>query len=134
MTPLLPQLPKGFGRKKLIEMLPILFVSNPFFTSLVPFFFFFDNWDPKKIRLSRLVMGFPFYYTRSNDSSPRKIKENLRKSNKKRIDLVEIMSLNVVEEAVLQSGGPLAFVRLPGPSCRQVRGPVDLYPVLPRIK
>ena len=131
MTPLLPQLPKGFGRKKLIEMLPILFVSNPFFTSLVPFFFFFDNWDPKKIRLSRLVMGFPFYYTRSNDSRLRKIKENLRKSNKKRIDLVEIMSLNVVEEAVLQSGGPLAVLRLPSPSCRQVRGPVDLYPVLP---
>ena len=49
-------------------------------------------------------MGFPFYYTRSNDSRLRKIKENLRKSNKKRIDLVEIMSLNVVEEAVLQSG------------------------------
>ena len=68
MTPLLPQLPKGFGRRKLIEMLPILFVSNPFFTSLVPFFFFFDNWNPKKIRLSRLIMGFPFYYTCSNDS------------------------------------------------------------------
>ena len=133
MTPLLPQLPKGFGRKKLIEMLPILFVSNSFFTSLVPFFFFFDNWDPKKIRLSRLDMGFPFYHTSYNDSRLRKIKENLRKSNKKRIDLVEIMSLNVVEEAVLQSGGPLAVLRLPGPSCRQVRGPVDLYPVLPRI-
>ena len=68
MTPLLPQLPKGFGRKKLIEMLPILFVSNPFFTSLVPFFFFFDNQNPKKIRLSRLIMGFLFYYTCSNDS------------------------------------------------------------------
>ena len=64
MTPLL----LGFGRKKLIEMLPILFVSNPFFTSLVPFFFFFDNWNPKKIRLSRLIMGFLFYYTCSNDS------------------------------------------------------------------
>jgi len=48
MTPLLPQLPKGFGRRKLIEMLPILFVSNPFFTSLVPFLFFFDNQNPKK--------------------------------------------------------------------------------------
>ena len=103
MTPLLPQLPKGFGRKKLIEMLPILFVSNPFFTSLVPFFFFFDNQNPKKIRLSRLIMGFPFYYTCSNDSRPRKIKENLKKSNKKRIDLVEIMSLNVMDEAVLRS-------------------------------
>ena len=128
MTPLLPQLPKGFGRKKLIEMLPILFVSNPFFTSLVPFFFFFDNWDPKKIRLSRLVMGFPFYYTRSNDSSPRKIKENLRKLNKKRIDLVEIMSLNVMDEAVLRSPErcPLAVLRLPVHHVLQVRGPVDL--------
>jgi len=48
MTPLLPQLPKGFGRKKSIEMLPILFASNSFFTSLVPFFFFFDNLKPKK--------------------------------------------------------------------------------------
>ena len=117
MTPLLPQLPKGFGRKKLIEMLPILFVSNSFFTSLVPFFFFFDNWDPKQIRLSRLDMGFPFYHTSYNDSRLKKIKENLRKSNKKRIDLVEIMSLNVVEEAVLQSGGPLAVLRLPSSSC-----------------
>ena len=71
-------------------------------------------------------MGFPFYYTRSNDSSPRKIKENLRKSNKKRIDLVEIMSLNVVEEAVLQNGGPLAVLRLPVHHVLQVRGPVDL--------
>ena len=78
-------------------------------------------------------MGFPFYYTSYNDSRLRKIKENLRKLNKKRIDLVEIMSLNVVEEAVLQSGGPLAVLWLPGLSCRQVRGPVDLYPVLPRI-
>ena len=50
-------------------------------------------------------MGFPFYYTRSNDSRLRKIKENLRKLNKKRIDLVEIMSLNVVEEAVLRRVG-----------------------------
>ena len=78
-------------------------------------------------------MGSPFYPNSYNDSRLRKIKENLRKLNKKRIDLVEIMSLNVVEEAVLQSGGPLAVLRLPGPSCRQVRGPVDLYPVLPRI-
>ena len=70
MTPLLPQLPKGFGRKKLIEMLPILFVSNPFFTSLVPFFFFFAILDPKKLHLSWLIMGFPFYYTCSNDSMP----------------------------------------------------------------
>ena len=128
MTTLLPQLPKGFGRKKLIEMLPILFVSNPFFTSLVPFFFFFDNWDPKKIRLSRLVMGFPFYYTRFNDSSPRKIEENLRKLNKKRIDLVEIMSLNVMDEAILRSPErcPLAVLRLPVHHVLQVRGPVDL--------
>ena len=74
------------------------------------------------------------FCTYSNDPNSRKIKENLRKLNKKRVDLVEIMSLNVVEEAVLQSGGPLAVLRLPGPSCRQVRGPVDLYPVLPRIK
>ena len=79
-------------------------------------------------------MGFPFYRNSYNDSRLRKIKENLRKLNKqKKTDLVEIMSLNVVEEAVLQSGGPLAVLRLPGPSCRQVRGPVDLYPVLPRI-
>ena len=48
-----------------------------------------------------LDMGFPFYYTSYNDSRLRKIKENLRKLNKKRVDLVEIMSLNVVEEAVL---------------------------------
>ena len=57
-------------------------------------------------------MGFPFYHTSYNDSRLRKIKENLKKSNKKRIDLVEIMSLNVMEEAVLLSpewgstGGP----------------------------
>ena len=76
-------------------------------------------------------MGFPFYRNSYNDSRLRKIKENLRKLNKKRVDLVEIMSLNVVEEAVLQSGGPLAVLRLPSSSCRQVRGPVDLYPVLP---
>ena len=55
MTPLLPQLPKGFGRKKLIEMLPILFVSNPFFTSLVPFFFFFAILTSKKLHLSWLT-------------------------------------------------------------------------------
>ena len=77
-------------------------------------------------------MGFPFYYTSYNDSRLRKIKENLRKSNKKRIDLVEIMSLNVVEEAVLLSpewgstGGPLAVLRLPVHHVLQVRGPVDL--------
>jgi hypothetical protein len=75
-------------------------------------------------------MGFPFYYTSYNDSRLRKIKENLRKSNKKRIDLVEIMSLNVVEEAVLQSGGPLAVLRLPVHHAVQVRGPVDLYPMV----
>ena len=62
-------------------------------------------------------MGFPFYPNSYNDSRLRKIKENLRKLNKKRIDLVEIMSLNVVEEAVLQSGGPLAVLRLPSSSC-----------------
>ena len=62
-------------------------------------------------------MGFPFYRTSYNDSRLRKIKENLRKLNKKRVDLVEIMSLNVVEEAVLQSGGPLAVLRLPSSSC-----------------
>ena len=38
-------------------------------------------------------MGFPFYHTSYNDSRLKKIKENLRKSNKKGIDLVEIMSL-----------------------------------------
>ena len=75
-------------------------------------------------------MGFPFYYTRSNDSRLRKIKENLRKLNKKRIDLVEIMSLNVVEEAILQSGGQLAVLRLPVHHAVQVRGPVDLNPMV----
>ena len=79
-------------------------------------------------------MGFPFYRNSYNDSRLRKIKENLRKLNKKRIDLVEIMSLNVVEEAVLQSGGPLAVLQLPVHHVLKVRGPVDLYPVLPRIK
>ena len=79
-------------------------------------------------------MGFPFYPNSYNGSRLRLIRENLRKLNKQKIDLVEIMSLNVVEEAVLQSGGPLAVLWLPGLSCRQVRGPVDLYPVLPRIK
>ena len=73
-------------------------------------------------------MGFPFYHTSYNDSRLRKIKENLRKLNKKRVDLVEIMSLNVVEEAVLQSGGPLAVLRLPVHHAVQVRGPIDLYP------
>ena len=68
MTPLLPQLSKGFGRKKLIEMLPILFVSNPFFTSLVPFFFFFAIPGSKKIAPELVNMGVPFYYTCSNDS------------------------------------------------------------------
>ena len=43
------------------------------------------------------------FCTYSNDPNSRKIKENLRKLNKKRIDLVEIMSLNVVDEAVLRS-------------------------------
>ena len=71
-------------------------------------------------------MGFPFYPNSYNDSRLRKIKENLRKLNKKRIDLVEIMSLNVVEEAVLQNGGPLAVLRLPVHHALQVRGPVDL--------
>ena len=70
MTPLLPQLSKGFGRKKLIEMLPILFVSNPFFTSLVPFFFFFAILTSKKITPELVNMGVPFYYTCSNDSMP----------------------------------------------------------------
>ena len=68
MTPLLPQLSKGFGRKKLIEMLPIIFVSNPFFTSLVPFFFFFAILISKKITPELVNMGVPFYYTCSNDS------------------------------------------------------------------
>ena len=36
------------------------------------------------------------------------------------------MSLNVVEEAVLQNGGPLAVLRLPVHHVLQVRGPVDL--------
>ena len=74
-------------------------------------------------------MGFPFYHTSYNDSRLRKIKENLRKSNKKRIDLVEIMSLNVMDEAVLRSPErcPLAVLRLPVHHVLQVRGPVDLY-------
>ena len=55
-----------------------------------------------------------------------KSRKILKKSNKKRIDLVEIMSLNVVEEAVLQNGGPLAVLRLPVHHVLQVRGPVDL--------
>ena len=54
MTPLLPQLSKGVGRRKLIELLPILFVSNPFFTSLSPFFFFFAVPNYRKLHLSRL--------------------------------------------------------------------------------
>ena len=63
-------------------------------------------------------MDFPFYPNSYNGSRLRLIKENLRKLNKqKKIDLVEIMSLNVVEEAVLQSGGPLAVLRLPSSSC-----------------
>ena len=70
MTPLLPQLSKGFGRKKLIEMLPILFVSNPFFTSLGPFFFFLAIITSKKITPELVNMGVPFYYTCSNDSMP----------------------------------------------------------------
>ena len=49
-------------------MLPILFVSNPFFTSLVPFFFFFAILTSKKITPEPVNMGIPFYYTCSNDS------------------------------------------------------------------
>ena len=49
-------------------MLPILFVSNPFFTSLVPFFFFFAILISKKITPELVNMGVPFYYTCSNDS------------------------------------------------------------------
>ena len=41
--------------------------------------------------------------------------------------MVEIMSMNVVEEAVLQSaGGPLAVLRLPVHHVLQVRDRVDL--------
>ena len=97
-----------------------------------PFYFEFVL-DKKRSMVFRLaglgskILKFSFC-TCSNDPRPRKIKENLRKLNKKRIDLVEIMSLNVVEEAVLQSGGPLAVLRLPVHHAVQVRGPVDLYP------
>ena len=51
-------------------MLPILFVSNPFFTSLVPFFFFFAILTSKKITPELVNMGVPFYYTCFNDSMP----------------------------------------------------------------
>ena len=46
----------------------------------------------------------------------------------KKIDLVEIMSLNVMDEAVLRSPErcPLAVLRLPVHHVLQVRGPVDL--------
>ena len=72
-------------------------------------------------------MGFPFYPNSYNGSRLRLIRENLRKLNKqKKNDLVEIMSLNVVEEAGLQNGGPLAVLRLPVHHVLQVRGPVDL--------
>ena len=77
--------------------------------------------------LGSKILKFSFC-TCSNDPRPRKIKENLRKLNKKRIDLVKIMSLNVVDEAVLRSPErcPLAVLQLPVHRVLQVRGPVDL--------
>ena len=84
MTPLLPQLSKGFWKKNWLKRCPFFFVSKSFFTNLVPFFFFFDNWDPKKIHLRRLDMDFPFYPNSYNGSRLRLIRENLRKLNKQK--------------------------------------------------
>ena len=59
---------RGLEKRRLIELLPMLFVSSPFFSSLVPFFFFFAVPNYRKLHLSRmsqasfsiiLVLKFP---------------------------------------------------------------------------
>ena len=125
MTPLLPQLPKGVGRRKLIELLPILFVSNPFFTSLSPFFFFFAVPNYRELHLGRisyaslsitLVLKFPCL------QNERRIKKSI---------LVEIMSWNVMDEVVLQSPEGVSAVGPPATrsSCHPSRRAVDLIPL-----
>ena len=114
MTPLLPQLSKGFGRRKLIELLPILFVSNPFFTSLSPFSFFFAVPSNQKLHLVGYCIGVPFYYfvPKFTAYGFKRFNNKSIFQSQKKIDLVEIMSLNVMDEAVLRSpewvssGGP----------------------------
>ena len=68
MTPLLPQLPKGFGRKNWLKCCPFFSLAIPFSQALFLFSSSLLFRDPKKLHLSWLIMGFPFYYTCSNDS------------------------------------------------------------------
>ena len=68
MTSLLPQMPKGFEIKNRLKCCPFFSLAIPFSQVLFLSSFSLIIKIQKKIRLSRLVMGFLFYYTYSNDS------------------------------------------------------------------
>ena len=67
MTPLPIQLSKGVEKIRLMKLLPMLFVSNPFFKTLSPFFLFFAVPSNQKLHLVGYCIGVPMQYpTRCN--------------------------------------------------------------------
>ena len=109
MTPLLPKLSKGVGKRKLIELLPILFVSNPFFTSLGPFFFFFAILTSKKLHLSWLTWASLSIILVSMIPCLQYIKEDLVNFNHFYEFLVCPYTWPVVETWVGRSSYPKSF-------------------------